>query len=232
MKKAGIVSGIGPASAVEYYNGIILGYKKIHGQGVNPEIVIDSINMYDFDTAFASDDFDKVSAMLLKSINNLARAGADFAAVACNTAHIVWGKIAGKTDIPLISIVEETCGYIAGKGCKRTVILASGTTIRNGMYSAALKKIGVDPVVPDGRDAGVIADIIYPGLENGIVTDDAKSAAIGIAEKYIKLKNADSVLLGCTELPLLIQENDLPTTVNLIDTVKIHIAAILREIER
>lgn len=229
MNKVGIVSGIGPASTIEYYSGIINNFKKKFGLASNPEIVIDSLNMFDFDSALELDDYYKVSEILLNSISNLAKAGADFAAIACNTAHIVLNKIADKSDIPIISILDVTCQHILDNGYKKVVILASGTTLRNRMYESILSKIGIMAITPNIQDIDTIAKIIYPNLENGIVLDDDKEKMISIAEKYIKANDADAVLLGCTEIPLMIKDHDLST--NIINTTNLHINAIGNAIE-
>lgn len=97
------------------------------------------------------------------------------------------------------------------------------------LYESILNKIGITAITPNIQYIDTIAKIIYPNLENGIVLDDDKEKMISIAEKYIKANDADAVLLGCTEIPLMIKDHDLST--NIINTTDLHINAIGNAIE-
>ena len=224
MKKVGIVGGLGPASTIDYYRDIIEIYRKVYGDDNYPEIVIDSINMSDIIGGITNNDFDRVATYLLHSISNLEKAGASFVAIASNTPHIVWDRIVNKASIPLISIIDATCNYIVRKNYSKVLIFATKFTMKNGLYSDALSKIGIDWILPKEEDIEILGDIIYPNLENGIVIAEDKVRMIQIAEKYIKKYNADSILLGCTEIPLMIKPNDV--SVPVINTTEIHIERI------
>ena len=106
MKKIGLVGGIGPASTVDYYLGLIERYRAQFGDDRYPEIVIDSIDMHEMIDAFGQNDYDKVAEMLLNSVENLKAAGATLAAITSNTPHIVWDKVLDKFSLPCYSIVE------------------------------------------------------------------------------------------------------------------------------
>lgn len=230
MRKAGIVGGLGPASTIDYYREIIENFRKAHGQDVYPELVIDSVNMHELVSAVEVGDYNTVAEMLIKSVGNLQRAGADFAAISANTPHIAWDKIIDRVDIPLLSIIEATCDFVVKKKYKNVVVFGTKFTMRNGLYSNALKERGINAITPDDADIEQLGDIIYPNLENGIVIPKDKKTMIAIAEKYIHEYHADALLLGCTEIPLMIKEGDV--TVPVIDTVKIHVSAIGEWIER
>lgn len=224
MKKVGIVGGLGPASTIDYYREIINGFRRVKGDDQYPEIVIDSINMGELVSSIEAQDFSNVAEQLLKSISNLERAGADFVAIASNSPHIVWDLIKDKTPVPLISIIDATCKHIIKHNYNKVLIFATKFTMKNGLYSKALSERNVDWTLPDKEDIEILGDIIYPNLENGIVIETDKQRMISIAEKYIRLHDADSLLLGCTEIPLMIKPGDV--SVPIINTTKIHIEKI------
>lgn len=228
MKKAGIVGGIGPASTLDYYSGII--DNCLNATGKYPKIVIDSIDMSEMCGYFDDNQYDKAADMIAMSVENLKAAGAEFAAIGANTPHIVFDMISERTDIPLISIVEETCVYSKEKGYKKIVILGTAFTMRSGMYFEAFEKHGIKSIAPEENDIEAIHNIIFPNLENGNVIMEDKKKMISIAEKYIRQYSADAVLLGCTEIPLMIKDGDL--SVPVINTTKIHINAVSKEIMR
>ncbi len=223
MKKLGIVGGLGPASTIDYYRDIIEICRKAQGEDFYPEIVIDSVNMTDMVNAIKEGAFDAVAMQLLKSISNLKAAGADLGAISANSPHIVWDMLKDKTPIPLISITDAVCDHINEKGYKKVLILATEFTMRNGLYNKVLTERGIDWVLPEDKDITILGNIIYPNLENGIVIHEDKQKMIAIAEKYIK-SGADSVLLGCTEIPLMIKPGDV--TVPVINSTEIHTAKI------
>ena len=106
------------------------------------------------------------------------------------------------------------------------MVFATEYTMKSGLYSDALSKIGVTPITPDKTDMKEIGDIIYPNLENGIVIEKDKKRMVEIAERYIGNHTADALLLGCTEIPLMIKEGDV--SVPTINTTQIHIDAIMK----
>lgn len=224
MKKVGIVGGLGPASTIDYYRDIIENYRKVNGDDIYPEIVIDSVNMGELIKGIETQNFNAVARQILNSISNLVKAGASFAVIASNTPHIVWDLIKDKTSIPLISIVDATCDYIVQQSYSKVLIFATKYTMKNGLYSKAFTKRNIDWILPNEEDIEILGDIIYPNLENGIVIEEDKQKMISIAEKYIGKHGADSILLGCTEIPLMIKPYDV--SVPLINTTTIHIEKI------
>lgn len=221
MMKVGIVGGLGPASTIDYYRDIVEKYRKVNGDDNYPEIVIDSINMGEIVMGIETNNFDYVAHQILNSISNLEKAGASFAAIASNSPHIVWDLIKDKTIIPIISIIDATCDYIVRQNYNKVLIFATKFTMKNGLYSKALTKMNIEWILPNEEDIEILGNIIYPNLENGIVIEEDKQKMISIAEKYIKQHSADSILLGCTEIPLMIKSNDV--SVPVINTTKIHI---------
>lgn len=225
MKKLGLVGGIGPESTIDYYRGIIAGYRQRLAQDTYPQMVIDSLNLKEMYTLSSTQQWDKFADRIIDSLKNLSAAGAEFAAIGANTAHIVFDEVNSRSPVPLVSLVEATCQYAQAKGCKKVVVLGTAFTMSSGLYTDVLAKFGIDAFVPDKEQQQVIHNIIFPNLQAGIVLREEKEAMLRIVSQMIKATDADALVLGCTELPLIIKEGDLDTL--LLDTTQIHIEAIL-----
>jgi len=225
MKKFGLVGGIGPASTLDYYKGVIEGYRARIKDNSYPRMIIDSLNLTEMYNLAAAKDWVPFAQLLLDSIAILKAGGADFAAMAANTAHIVFDEVAQRSALPLISIVEETCKVANTKGCKSVIIFGTAFTMGSGLFTAAFAKYGIEAHVPTAEEQKVIHGIIFPNLQEGIILPEEKKAMLSIAQRMIADHKADALILGCTELPLIIKEGDLD--VLLLDTTQVHIEAIL-----
>ena len=228
MKKAGIVGGIGPASTLDYYMRIISGYRSRSGGDDYPEIVINSVNMTEMLSYVKNNDRDKLIGMLVAAIRELADAGADFAAIASNTPHIVFDKVSERSPIPLISIVEETCKCARARGCRKAVVIGTRFTMSSGLYADALGAYGIKAVTPSDAEQEIIHGIIFPNLENGVVVPEEIQKMLAIVNRLIKEHGADALILGCTELPLMIKDGDTETAI--LNTTQIHIDSIIERI--
>jgi aspartate racemase len=225
MKKLGLVGGIGPESTVDYYKGIIDGYRARTGADRYPEMIIDSIDLAEMYAYASNKQWEEFTQRLVDSVKNLVAGGADFGAMAANTAHIVFDEVSRKSRLPLISIVEETCKYAQSKNCRRVVIFGTAFTMSSGLYAKAFAKYDIEAFVPTEDEQKTIHNIIFPNLQAGIVLPEEKRKILDIAGRMISEKKAEALILGCTELPLIIKENDLDVVV--MDTTRIHIDAIL-----
>ncbi len=228
MKKVGIIGGIGPASTLDYYNDIIEGYRQCKQDDEYPRLVIDSINMTEMIHLLEQKRLDNLINLLLDSIKNLENAGADFAAIASNTPHVVFEQVQKRSGLPLISIVEETCKTAQLHNYKTVVILGTKFTMNSGLYTNAFAKYNINAIVPSAEEQEVIHNIIFPNLENGLVLPQEKSKMLSIAEDLIQVHHADALVLGCTELPLMIKKEDIATP--LLNTTEIHIQSIIKEL--
>ncbi len=224
MKKTGIVGGIGPASTVDYYKGIVDGFRARTGKGY-PKMIIDSLDLDEMYDLVANKVWPEFTGRLTDSIKTLAAGGADFAIMAANTAHIVFDEVSRQSPLPLLSIVEETCKYAEKNGCKGVVIFGTAFTMSSGLYTEAFAKYGIAAHVPSEADQAAIHNIIFPNLQEGIVLAEDKEKILEIARRMIAETKADGLILGCTELPLIIQAADLDVLV--LDTTQIHIDAVL-----
>ncbi|MCL1809937.1 MAG: amino acid racemase [Clostridiales bacterium] len=232
MKKLGLVGGVGPESTLVYYKRINDEYRQraemTAVSGDNPPMVIDSLNLADAYNLSASEDWDNFAELFIRSIRTLHGAGAEFAAISANTAHIVFDEIQANSPIPVIGIIDEACKTMRLKNCKKVVVFGTWFTMASDMYPKACAKYGIESIMPCEDDRHRIHNIIFPNLEAGIVLEEDKRAMLEIAERTLESHQADALVLGCTELSLIIKEGDLKTP--LIDTTEIHIEAIVREI--
>ena len=225
MKKVGIIGGIGPASTLDYYSEIINRCRLKYSDGNYPEIVINSVNMSEMLSYISNEDWDALKGMLLKAIQSLSCAGAEFAAIASNTPHIIFDRVVTESPLPLISIVDATCASVRQSGCRKVVIIGTRFTMSSGLYVSVFEKDGITAIVPPADTQEVIHGIIFPKLEDGIVIPEDKEKMLSIIRGLVKDHSADGVILGCTELPLMIKDADL--TLPVFNTTQIHIDAIV-----
>ena len=229
MKKFGLVGGVGYLATLDYYKNINEGFKaRLENppkSGSNPPIVIESINIADAYNFVQQKNWKDFAKLFSDAVCRLHGAGAEFAAIAANTAHIVFDDIQDASPIPLIGIVDETCKRAKEQGIKKMIIFGTDFTMSSGMYEEKCKQFDIEAISPNEIDRKIIHDIIFPNLESGIVLEHEKEMLLSIAKKMQKEHHADALVLGCTELPFAIKKGDLEIT--LLDTGAIHIDAIL-----
>ena len=224
MEKLGIIGGLGPASTVDYYNGIVAGC--LSAAGVYPEIVIDSLNMTEVISTLERGEPDVLTDLLVRSAERLTAAGADFAVVASNTPHIVFDAVAARAPLPLLSIVGETCAYAQRMGYRRVLVAGTRFTMGSGLYTEAFGHYCIEAVTPGTEDQETLYGLFYPNLENGIVVPEDKVRMLTLLRRLLAEQPYDALVLGCTELPLMIREGDLD--IALLDTARVHIDAAVR----
>jgi len=227
MKKVGLIGGVGPASTLDYYTGIIEGVRE-KADGEYPEVIILSINMAEIISYIEKDQWDSVILQLVRANEKLSAAGADFSAMAANTLHLVFNEVSMRSPIPMISIVDETCKYVKNSLYKRPLFIGTLFSMRNRLYSETMEKYGIASLLPSEEDQKKIHSLFFPNLENGIVIPEDKVKMLALLNNIIIEQDADSVILGCTELPLMIKPRDLP--VPIFDTTEIHINSIVKRI--
>ena len=215
MRKLGIVGGIGPASTIEYYKSTNEGYQqRIPSRaksGENPPIVIDSLNLAVAYELVEKKDWKKFADLFVRSIQNLANAGAEIAAMSANTAHIVFDEVSACSPIPIIGIIDETCKFAKAKGCGKIIVFGTGFTMKSGMYEKKCAEYGIAAVVPDETDQQAIHNMIFPNLVSGVVMESDKDTIKKIAADTLQKHQADALALACTELPLLLKPEDIDT---------------------
>ncbi|MBN1776204.1 MAG: amino acid racemase [Clostridiales bacterium] len=220
--KFGIVGGLGPASTVNYYEGIVRSY--LESTGTYPRFIIESIDMNEMMGCFERSDDNGVIDLMVNAICDLERAGATHAAIACNTVHIFFEQIRKRSPLPLISIVEVTCDQIEQAGYRNVLTLGTELTLNSRLYENALSERGIGTRPLSQEDSDRSFALFFPNLENGLIIPEDKAAFIELTERHITKHSVDAVILGCTEIPLMIRPGDL--SVPTIDTAEMHIQSI------
>ncbi len=227
MKKIGLIGGLGPASTVDYYLGLIERGRTQCGPDVYPEIVIDSVNMNEHTNALLAKDYDTLSGFLIEGINNLKAAGAEIAAITANTEHIIWDMVCEQFTLPVVSILDAVVQKAKEYRYSKVLVFGTEFTMRSGMYEKTFQNSGITAIIPKEEDISRIGNLIYPNLENGIVIPEDRQKMITLAEQYITNYHVDAMLLGCTEIPLVIKPGDV--SVPILNSTEIHIDEIFRK---
>jgi aspartate racemase len=225
MKKIGIVGGLGPESTVEYYRGIIDAFKPTYRTLGFPEIVVESMDLRMFTEQARGGDWDTITEMLIDRFENLRRGGAEFGAIASNTPHKVFDQVQKGTALPLLSIVAATRDHALQLGAGRLCLLGTAFTMQSDFYQSTFQAAGMDVFVPDQGEIEYIQDRIYSEIEFGIIKPETKAGFLRIIKRIETEQQVQGVILGCTELPLLLKPADF--NLHYIDTTAIHIAAIV-----
>src|SRR5215470_4010788 len=152
MKTVGLIGGVGPESTIEYYRFIIEAYRAETKDDTYPSIIINSVDVNKYVGLATANRFDTFADELVIEIDRLARAGADFGALAANTPHIVFDKLQRRSSIPLVSIVEATCGKAQSLGLKRVALLGTRFTMTGGFYQDVFGHAEIDLVVPNDEE--------------------------------------------------------------------------------
>lgn len=225
MPKLGMVGGTGPESTVEYYQAIIKRYQDKTGNPEElPEFLIHSINMYKIFDLLDSGEEGELVAYLAAAVQDLQKAGADFAVLAANTPHIVFEEVRQETGVPMISIVEETFREADRLNLGNVGLIGTKFTMENDFFKEPFLANGKKLVVPNGDEQDYIHEKIVDELEKGIVKPETKDEFLNIISRMVEEDGIDGIILGCTELPMLIKPED--TKIRQLDTLEIHAAAI------
>ncbi len=228
MRKLGLVGGMGPESTIPYYHDIVYGVQEYFGKSVFPELSIESVNVFKVLQLCGEEKYDELTSYLLNAINNLAKGGADFAALSANTPHIVFDRLNEKSPIPLISIIEATCEESKHRNLSKIGLLGTIFTMTGEFFKAPFSNNGIQIVVPTKNEMEFINSKISSELELGIIKEDTLLSFQKIISRMKNEEGIEAIVLGCTELPLLL--NDKVSPVPCLDTMKIHINSLIKTI--
>ena len=220
MKKLGLIGGISWVSTADYYKFINEGINKELG-GVNfAECIIYSLNFDDFQRNNTNGDWDATFELLLNACKSLEKSGADAIVLCANTAHAVSDRLEKEIKLPIIHVATATADAINKKGLKKVGLLGTKFTMEMDFYFKKLAENNIEAIVPflqDERD--FIQQTLKEELGRGIIKEQTKRAYLNIIEKLIE-NGAEGIILGCTEIPMLISQEDV--SVPVFDTTKIH----------
>lgn len=220
-KRIGILGGISAESTAEYYVRIIRGTHSRRQDDHYPEVVIFSLDFQRFTELENSDNRAGYIAEILTGIRALERAGVDFILMAANSPHVVFDQIQEQAAVPLLSIVEVTANEARARCLGRLLLLGIKFTMQASFYQDACRKLGMEVITPVEPEQDEVDRIIFEELARGIFRDASRTRLLDIIGTYA----VDGVILGCTELPLILKPGDAP--VALLDTLDLHVQAAL-----
>lgn len=224
LRPIGIVGGIGPESTIDYYRSILAAARE-RGIDAAPSIVIHSIDVTRLLALAGAGRVDELARYLLDSVDALARAGAKVALFAANTPHLVFDEVAARASIPLVSIVAATCDAAERQGLRRLGLVGTRFTMEGRFYPAVFEARGLSIVVPSDDDLAYVHDTYVGELVAGVFTETARHGVAAVLDRMRQRDGIDGVILGGTELPLLLRGLDTPMP--LLDTTRIHVAAVV-----
>jgi aspartate racemase len=219
MKTIGLLGGMSWESTQSYYRALNEGIKAGLGGLHSAKIALFSVDFAEIEALQHQGEWDKTADILGDAALSVQRAGADFLLICTNTMHKVAPQIQARIDIPVLHIADATARVLSTDGVKRVGLLGTRFTMEQDFYKARLQAQGIDVLIPEEHERAVIHDVIYSELCLGIINDAAKHQYLDIVAR-LAANGAQAIILGCTEIALLIQQQD--TDVPLYDTTAIH----------
>jgi aspartate racemase len=224
MATVGIVGGLGPESTIDYYRRILELWEQLEPSSA-PSILIDSLDVRRA-IRLVERDRPAFADYLFASVRRLAAGGADFVAMTANTAHLVFDDLASRSPIPLLSIVEVCADEARRRGLRRLALLGTRFTMDAPFYPDVCSRGGVDIVLPNVQEREWVHKRYIGELLNGEFRDDTRQQFVELVERLRDDEGIDGIILGGTELPLLLTTPviaDLPV----LDTTALHVSAIV-----
>jgi aspartate racemase len=226
MKKIGIIGGLGPESTVDYYRRII-GMFNAHCPNMPyPEIIVYSTDINAVLDEVAKKRWSALTERVLDKISSLDLAGADFGAIASNTPHVVFEQVRDKSSLPLISIVETTCLRARQEGLKKPGLVGTKFTMQSDFYKKPFADLGMEVVVPSENERELIHHRLFSEIELGIIKESTRKELMDIARRLVEKEGIDSLILGCTELPLILPGQGFG--IPFLNTTAIHVQSIVQ----
>ena len=219
LKTIGLIGGMSWESTVTYYKIINETVKEKLGRLHSAKCILYSVDFQEIEECQANGNWEKSGEILGEAAYNLEKAGADFIVICTNTMHKVVNQVKEKISVPILHIAEMTAEKILEKGLKNIALLGTKYTMEQDFYKSKLIEKGINVIIPDKNDIEIINEVIYDELCLGTINFNSKKKFLEIVDK-LRSKGAEGIILGCTEIGLLIKNED--TDVPLFDTAIIH----------
>ena len=226
-KTLGLIGGTGPESTIEYYRLLVAKYRE-QADGNSPPIVINSVNLKNMIEWMTAGELGKVTDYLSDAIDKLRLAGADLAALTANTPHIVFDELQARSELPLLSIVEACCDRVQELDLKTVALFGTRFTMQAPFYPTVFSRSEVKLVLPNEEEQNYIHEIYMSELLRDLFRPETRAKLLAIADAMHARDGIEAVILGGTELPLLLraeQHNGMP----LLDTTRIHVDRLVTE---
>lgn len=221
MKTIGLIGGMSWESTVTYYQLINEAVKKELGGFHSAKLLLYSVDFAEIEECQAKGDWDKSAQILAEAAKKLEKAGADYLVICTNTMHKVAPQIQSQIDIPILHIAEATAEELKKHGIKKVALLGTKYTMTQDFYKEKLVEAGIEVLIPDEKGIEKVNDVIYGELCLGTISDKSRAEFLCIIEELAE-KGAEGVILGCTEIGLLVGQKD--TKLPVFDTTQIHAA--------
>jgi aspartate racemase len=226
MKTIGIIGGMSWESTAVYYRRLNELVQAARGGVASARIVMHSFDFDRIERLQHEDRWDELAGLLTSAARDLRAAGADFLMIATNTMHVQADQIEADADIPVLHIADAVADVIAESGHTTVALLGTRFTMERGFYADRLRiRSGAVSLIPEETDREAIHRVIYSELCSGVISDDSRNRIVGIINKLAE-SGAQSAVLGCTELPLLVQNGD--AAIPVLNTTEIHVQAAVR----
>ncbi len=222
MKKIGLIGGITPESTILYYRILNQLNSNILGKPHSAKIIINSFDFGEISNLQKDGRWDLLDQLMAEAGKNLENAGATCILICANTMHLCIDAVRKVVTIPVIHIAEATSKNILEKKLTKVALLGTKYTMEKDFFIDILTSFGIETIIPEQEERDIIHNVIYNELASGVIHPVSKEKYIQIIEKLIK-NGAEGIILGCTEIPLLVQQEDV--SVPVFDTTKIHATA-------
>ena len=219
MKTMGLIGGMSWESTVSYYQIVNQVIKKELGGLHSAKLLLYSVDFQEIADFQEKGEWEKSGDLLAKAALKLENAGADFIVICTNTMHKVAPEVVARIKVPLIHIAEATAEALIEKGIKKVALLGTKYTMKEDFYKNKIEDAGIKVLVPEEEDINIVNTTIYEELCFGIISEKSKREFLRIIAK-LKEDGAQGVILGCTEIGLLIKAED--TDLPVFDTTYIH----------
>ncbi len=217
MKKIGIVGGLGPEATLDYYRIIIDAFQR-RQKGMYPAVIIYSLNIREF--PHVDKERKKLINWLASAVTSLYKAGADFGLIAAGTPHVVFDDVKALSPIPLLSIVEETCKVVERLRLKKVGLLGTKITMSRDFFQRVFSKRGISLVVPTEQEQDYINTKLFTEIMFHTIVEDTRQGLLKIVKRLLDRESIEGVILGCTELPLILTKDEYG--IPFLNTTRIH----------
>jgi aspartate racemase len=222
MKTIGMLGGMSWESTAEYYRLANVLVRERLGGLHSARVVLDSVDFADIEALQVGGDWDRAGELLGERARAVERAGAELVILCTNTMHQVIDDIEASVSVPVVHIGDATAAALTRAGIKRAGLLGTAFTMERDFYSSRMARLGIDTVVPDPEDRATVHRIIYSELVVGIVREESRAEYRAVIQRLVAA-GAEGIILGCTEIELLVTADDSPVPV--FPTTRIHVEA-------
>ncbi|NCC68817.1 MAG: aspartate/glutamate racemase family protein [Clostridia bacterium] len=219
MKTIGLIGGMSWESTITYYQLLNEAAKERLGGLHSAKILLYSVDFFEVEALMSRGDWDQAADLLGGVAARLERAGADFVLICTNTLHKVAPQVQSRIQVPLVHIAEAAADELATRGIVRVALLGTKYTMTQDFYRDKLTRRGIDVLIPEGDDIELVNRVIFDELCLGVVRESSRVEYLRVIEA-LQHRGAQGVLLGCTELGLIVSQSDV--ALPMFDTTVIH----------